>query len=372
MSKLLSQGGFGCVFYPGIRCNTLQADNRVVTKIQKKDFNSENEIVIGNIINKLSMYQWYFLPVINNCNINLRSLKSPDLMKCDVIASTTEMKQHEYIAMDIPYMDGIEFIKIIESSGAGEIVLILSEAYKHLLTAVEKLENMEIIHMDIKLDNVIFSKNGQPRLIDFGISIPVKELDKKTLNKYFYAYVPEYYVWDPIVHLINYCIHIATKPLTDIDIETVARDCTIGNSSLDIFSPEFVNNYKQTLVQFFDMFKNKELDVTINELLDYKYSWDIYSLGIMYLKLLGTLFINAANGNLFIIMFSQVLLKTIHPDPRRRIKTQKARREFDDIFYIDGDVSNYLNLVTSFDTYRNQVTRIIKSTAPIITPTKTK
>ena len=36
MSKLLSQGGFGCVFYPGVKCDgTSNPDKKVVTKIQE-------------------------------------------------------------------------------------------------------------------------------------------------------------------------------------------------------------------------------------------------------------------------------------------------------------------------------------------------
>jgi len=311
--------------------------------------------------------------VINDCPINLRNLKSPDIMACDVIASATKTRKGGYIAMDIPYMDGTDFVELVERSEAAEVVLILSEAYRHLLNAIEKLEEVEVIHMDIKLENVLFSKhNGQPRLIDFGISIPVSNLEKSTLRNYFYAYVPEYYVWAPTVHLVNYCLHVATGPLTDVDIQDVARECTIGNSSLDIFSPEFVDNYRQALADFFSGFIGKDLDTAIEEMLEYKYTWDIYSTGVMYLKVLGALFPNAADGNPFVVMFSQVLLKTIHPDPRRRLNAPSARREFDDIFFIDGDVSNYLELATSFDAYRRQATHIITSSAAPDAPTKTK
>ena len=53
MSQLLSQGGFGCVYYPGIKCNG-KTDPRtnVVTKLQKMDFNASNEIKIGEMIKK--------------------------------------------------------------------------------------------------------------------------------------------------------------------------------------------------------------------------------------------------------------------------------------------------------------------------------
>ena len=43
MSKLLSQGGFGCVYYPGITCNgETDKDKKYVTKLQRRDFNADN------------------------------------------------------------------------------------------------------------------------------------------------------------------------------------------------------------------------------------------------------------------------------------------------------------------------------------------
>ena len=43
MSNLLSQGGFGCVYYPGIKCNGKTNTNKsIITKLQKNDFNASN------------------------------------------------------------------------------------------------------------------------------------------------------------------------------------------------------------------------------------------------------------------------------------------------------------------------------------------
>ena len=50
MSKLLSQGGFGCVYHPGINCDGgTEKDQNIVTKLQQMDFNAQNEIDIGTV-----------------------------------------------------------------------------------------------------------------------------------------------------------------------------------------------------------------------------------------------------------------------------------------------------------------------------------
>ena len=51
MSQLLSQGGFGCVYYPGLDCKGKSLFKKnIVSKLQKKNFNSNNEIYIGKLI----------------------------------------------------------------------------------------------------------------------------------------------------------------------------------------------------------------------------------------------------------------------------------------------------------------------------------
>ena len=60
MSKLLSQGGFGCVYYPGIRCTKPKDDSDVdddmskyVSKLQRANFNSINEANIGFLLREI-------------------------------------------------------------------------------------------------------------------------------------------------------------------------------------------------------------------------------------------------------------------------------------------------------------------------------
>ena len=49
----LSEGGFGCVFYPEINCKGKDTNNKqYISKIVEKDYYSENEIKIGTIIQK--------------------------------------------------------------------------------------------------------------------------------------------------------------------------------------------------------------------------------------------------------------------------------------------------------------------------------
>ena len=53
-SNLLSQGGFGCVYYPGIDCKgSVLTNKKFASKLQVKNSSSDNEIAIGNEIKKI-------------------------------------------------------------------------------------------------------------------------------------------------------------------------------------------------------------------------------------------------------------------------------------------------------------------------------
>jgi len=343
MSKLLSQGGFGCVFYPGINCDNNNINKNVVSKIQKKDFAANNEIIIGNILKTFISYQWYFLPVINECPINIRNIKSKDIMKCDVITKASETKK--FVSMDIPYLDSNNIINILEESEPKKLILILSEAYRHLLNAIEKLIELNVIHYDLKVENILFSKaNGQPRIIDFGISIPVEKLNKDNLKDYFYIFAPDYYIWCPSIHFINFLLHEATENLTNENVIFIVEQCIIYNKILDNFSPDFVDNYRIQMEDYFNTFVGKTNDEIIDELMKFKYTWDNYSLSIMYLNILSSLFPNLSGGNNFLVLFTQLLLKNITPIMERRLDIFNSRKYFDNLFFIDDNINSFINI----------------------------
>ena len=48
--KLLSEGGFGCVFNPSMKCNGESDSEKQVSKIQRYDNSAKNEIDIGKML----------------------------------------------------------------------------------------------------------------------------------------------------------------------------------------------------------------------------------------------------------------------------------------------------------------------------------
>ena len=134
MSKLLSYGGFGCVFYPAFNCNGKLLTDKYVTKIQKNNFNSNNEINISYTIKKIDNYDKYFVPIISSCTVNLNKIKKNNIKECKLIKN---FKSKNYISLKLKYFDSykINFLyKYLEKYNSNvQLSIFLFNTYKLLL-----------------------------------------------------------------------------------------------------------------------------------------------------------------------------------------------------------------------------------------------
>ena len=76
LTKLLNQGGYGCVYYPAVKCHSEHNINpqKYVSKVVILDKNMTSEIVIGKLVADIPNFDNYFAPVVNNCDIDLNRI----------------------------------------------------------------------------------------------------------------------------------------------------------------------------------------------------------------------------------------------------------------------------------------------------------
>ena len=145
--KLLSRlgkGGFGTVY-----------------KAYKE---SENKVYALKAIRKdMILKQEILKRVITEAKIALK-LEHPFLIKTHCIFQD---KTRVYLLMDY-YKDGtlLKFIK--KKQRLPEIVVLYFAA--QMVSAVDYLHEQEIIHRDLKLENILFDTDGYLKIIDFGLS----------------------------------------------------------------------------------------------------------------------------------------------------------------------------------------------------------
>jgi len=349
MSKLLSQGGFGCVYYPGIACSGKRDPRKtIVTKLQKSGFNARNEVYIGDLIKKIPDYELFYLPVIESCPVNVRNIDRELITECQVVAKSQDVP---FVLMSIPYVSNRAFFDVVadKSLGRKQVIATLARTYSYLLTAIKNLVEIGVVQFDLKGDNILYNlATKDPQIIDFGISLPISKISPQNWSNYFYAYAPEYYVWPLEVHLINFLLHVSS-PLSAEDIPSIVKPYMSSNNALSLFSSDFKERYGKLCEVCLREYVGKAKEKIIPELISHYATWDNYSLSVLYLKALSRMFPQGIKRNKIIVRFTQLLVLNISPDAASRVSLSETKKQFEEVFFEGGDVEDYEDLVDSFD-----------------------
>jgi serine/threonine protein kinase len=395
MSKFLNEGGYGCIYYPGITCDGKpQLTKKIVSKLQRNDESAENEIQMGARITAIPNYQLYFLPVVASCPVRLNKIKPALLTACSNITprdieadkdtGTSKGNSNDddsgsggYILMEVPYVLNKSFYTILIDMYASKkhVIIGIIENYTYLLEALETLLAANIVHFDIKSDNILYNQQTHlPLILDFGLSMYIPDLQQAdALAIYFYNYTPDYYIWPLEVHVINYLLYeLEGEGLGEADVKKIAAAYVQHNKGLTNFSAQFHEDYLAACETYLRTYVGKNKKKTIDVLLSFYSSWDNYSLSILYLKTLSLMFPQGFHKNSLILYFSQMLLYNIHPDPAKRYSLADTKQRFKDIFFLEENVDNYVDFINTFDYDPELTTKVIQADMQQLSKTRTK
>jgi len=171
-TKLISQGTFGCIFYPAIECDgSISKNKKYASKLVKNNKTDLNEYLIGKIIKRIKLYEYYYAPVTNMCSINLAKIDKRERDMCKIIrdkkgmgmnASSSSLEStSSYAVMKIPFIENISIIDYFThpDTDKKEILTYILYSYDYLLQNIETLNKNGIIHFDLKLSNILIEKS---------------------------------------------------------------------------------------------------------------------------------------------------------------------------------------------------------------------
>ena len=280
---LLAQGTYGCIYHPGMSCSHEPPNAKYITKIHSpNERTANNEIAISKKIQTIPNYESYFSPVLEDCKVNLAKIEREEAKKCTFVKDVNKT----YISTRTRYIEGDTLLKYIEKHNSLTTIYFI---YNKLCKSVEKLAKHNIVHFDLRENNMIITKQGQPIIIDFGISIDFdqkvfdqkafdqKAFDQKALDPIFYAYTTKYKPWCIEIVLISYMVQHNT---TNISIEKI----------MEIFD-EVTNHFEKIpylpLPKYREHFKNHVApNVSLPQLLETYKRWDTYSVAIILIQML--------------------------------------------------------------------------------------
>jgi len=318
--KLISQGAYGCVF-KNVDENKKKFKEDYIIKIQKKEETSENETLIGKKIMTIKNYKNYFAPILEIENININFLDDEDLDQCDIIHNNKDPNA-KYESEKIKYIGKDTILKYyMKLLSNYKFINIFIENNIILLEALEKLESAQIIHYDLKDNNVMIQDSDKrPIIIDFGLSIDVT----KPMESYFYSYYTKYGPWCIDIIFLSYMVNEVgkdwkTKSITANNIKIIINDFFENNPiNTKLLIQDERNIWKTKLINYFNVFINKPWKTLYDELVKYCFTWDNYSIIVMYLFLFYDLELIKHSSNTFLNDYINLLKTNMMTTPNER------------------------------------------------------
>lgn len=322
--QLIDQGTYGCVFRPNIQCKTMRPESRkYLSKIQKTDKYSQQEIEIGKKIQTIPKYAYYFAPILENCPVSVSTIHKYKLDKtCGPIRETLKMSKTNsmFTSNKIRYvgkqtLDDYLYNQITKCehikdcmNGLHQYIKKIIRSNLYLLKGIQKLSEKGIVHLDIKANNVMYdSTNDVFIFIDFGFAEEEDRLDPSVYEKQstrpFGIVVDHYVPWCVEIQLLSYIARIIkqTPQLTDNYVSSQIfnsknnsiqkmKECAtkyISTNTLfqnrNVFTQMELQDFEKRLHTWIDGFAGKTYKQIWSNLIEQLHTWDHYSICAMYL-----------------------------------------------------------------------------------------
>ena len=351
--KIINQGTYGCIFRPGLTCEGMVDDSpKEVTKVQRKEETSDNEIEIGKKLMNIKSYASYFAPIVESCEVDISNIIDDEFRKCEfikrkedsMVKSQSSINELNFEINKITYV-GKEtlssyYYKLFTKKDPVEFIRQFINGYTILMKGAKKMGDIDIVHYDIKENNIMCRQTGRPIYIDFGLSFDMSELNLED-NSYFdkfYIFEPSYSPWCMDINLINYAINeIGEKMETMKDILTLpVSNFQIGEfmkiyfekqtTLIELLSEEELKIMKENMMNYFLEMEKSSGGISklrwkqvVGELSKYYKSWDVYSVSICYLSLIKSLNLEMLVKEApFILEFTKLLKTIIVSSPDKR------------------------------------------------------
>ena len=318
--KLINQGTYGCIFRPGIECSGKQlTSTKYITKVQKNRETANHEVEIGKKIKEMSnynQYSKYYAPILESCDVTVRELKSSsEAKKCDFLKNADEIMDKPFESNRIRYVGENTLgeylvqettnINQIESYYRKQINMNLT-----ILTGISKLNNENIMHFDMKENNIMCkNKSGRPVIIDFGLSVDTTNIKREDFDtsSVFFSFIDNYVPWCLDITIITYMVNMPTNALINTkkkntwreekasvdEIKKVIIDFAENNPVMnDLFTKDDKDKYIADMNAYYvPLVEGGMMNVPLwgsiyDEIIKYHKSWDNYGTAVMFLYLL--------------------------------------------------------------------------------------
>jgi len=209
---------------------------------------------------------------VNNRKIKINNIKNDKLISNNKKYNKNNITRR---CGDLTYSDGL-LLKVFFSKKHEKINV------KRLIKIVSLLEKFKVIHFDIKLDNILSNSKKELRLIDFGLSILLSDLQKINTNYNFNIVLNKFYLklygWTD--NYISPEIIIISLFFKNNDIDKDSMIILLKKKLEESFYIGYINNkHSKIIVDLLDYIYNNKMEFLISLINGSIFKTDIYCMG---------------------------------------------------------------------------------------------
>ena len=297
--NLIGSGSYGYVFHPPINYH-VRDNHKYVGKVV--DYDSEDNIC-KYVESEIRHYE-VLRRIDPNFSFLIYPILTSQLLIKDIKTSTkhslkflkTKPKNSKIVQMIMPY-GGVSLNSYLHSCGKSGLSFrrALSIVYD-LLLGVALLQQNNICHQDIKLNNITYDPiTGNARIIDFGMAVTKDEFYTSNwmFQSHKYAVNPPEYRLLNIPNLIKYTVYMLGKNELNTLHDFCCQFYAVERHVYDLFNigtPKYLQHLKRLQKDFVDCPDCAECAETTQVLTILKsfHSFeksDAYSIGIIMMQL---------------------------------------------------------------------------------------
>ena len=263
---VLGAGGFGCVFYPAIKCKNKTRRSKGISKLgYKNEIDREMKLYkkIDPIIKKIKNYRKFFL--INEIKLckpsKLTKKDMVNLEKCVIFnkigieEKNINRNLSKFRILNIPY-GGQDLLEILENKKDRiylEFYYFNSLLFNLINYAIIPMNKLNLFHNDIKSNNLLLKldKKEEIKIIDWGLaSIYNKEIPFELRNRGIQFNLP----FSCILFLENfreiYSKFLKENKIKKNNIKEIKNFCYLYVTKFFYYSghTEYITNYLYPLI----------------------------------------------------------------------------------------------------------------------------
>ncbi len=289
----------------------------------------KNELTIQQTLRNQMHQKEHFYLCENVVELNIAEISEDD---CQLPINGNTFKKSPIgnsVLLEFDNVPLVDFKIYFTQLSATEYIRDIVYFYKHLLNTVELLNNCNVFYNNIHFDTILIDNSRQiPVLNDFSFSLSFSK--KEFVSHLFVAYDPEYLEWPIELHLLSYLHSNQLTNLSLYNIEQVIDDVLNHHSILRTFGDSVVQSFRTEAQTYFKKYANRSYNTLLHEWFEYAYTWDIYALNMLYLRILLGLQQTISENTPFIEKFMNFLVCNIHTNPSKRTQVQTIRMQFED------------------------------------------